>query len=166
MDENHKLKSFQNKNEVVEYFVNYRLGIYTERKKKLVKILEERIKKNDELVKFIELVCKGKLKIRNRSKADIKISKMEELKFMIESMINKSLRKTLLINDMKVNTNVAAPSIIESEKNTTSEEDTLVKSEEQMTFDYTKMTIEEESAHGFSELNKVKINKLMKILKD
>ena len=66
LDENHKLKSFQNKNEVVEYFVNYRLGIYTERKKKMVKILEERIKKNDELVKFIELVCKGKLKIRNR----------------------------------------------------------------------------------------------------
>jgi len=73
LDENHKLKYFQNKNEVVEYFVNYRLGIYTERKKKLVKILEERIKKNDELVKFIELVCKGKLKIRNRAKAKIKV---------------------------------------------------------------------------------------------
>ena len=73
LDENHKLKNFQNKNEVVEYFVNYRLTIYTERKKKLVKILEERIKKNDELVKFITLVCNGKLKIRNRSKKDIKI---------------------------------------------------------------------------------------------
>ena len=73
LDENHKLKKFQNKNEVVEYFVNYRLTIYTDRKKKLVKILEERIKKNDELVKFITLVCNGKLKIRNRSKKDIKI---------------------------------------------------------------------------------------------
>lgn len=73
LDENHKLKNFQNKNEVVEYFVNYRLTIYTERKKKLVKILEEHIKKNDELVKFITLVCNGKLKIRNRSKKDIKI---------------------------------------------------------------------------------------------
>ena len=73
LDENHKLKNFQNKNEVIEYFVNYRLTIYTERKKKLVKILEERIKKNDELVKFITLVCNGKLKIRNRSKKDIKI---------------------------------------------------------------------------------------------
>ena len=48
LDENHKLKNFQNKNEIVEYFVNYRLGIYTERKKKLVKILEERIKRNDD----------------------------------------------------------------------------------------------------------------------
>ena len=73
LDENHKLKYFQNKKEVVEYFVNYRIGIYTERKKKMVKILEERIKKNDELVKFIDLVCKGKLVIRNRSKKDIKV---------------------------------------------------------------------------------------------
>ena len=73
LDENHKLKYFQNKKEVIEYFVNYRIGIYTERKKKMVKILEERIKKNDELVRFIELVCKGKLVIRNRSKKDIKV---------------------------------------------------------------------------------------------
>ena len=73
LDENHKLKNFASKNDVIEYFVNYRLGIYTDRKKKMVKILEERIKKNDELVKFIELVCKGKLKIRNRSKHDIKV---------------------------------------------------------------------------------------------
>lgn len=79
LDENHKLKYFQNKNEVVEYFVNYRMTIYTERKKKLVKILEQRYKENSDLVKFIELVCKGKLKIRNRSKTDIKID-MDEFK--------------------------------------------------------------------------------------
>ena len=83
LDENHKLKYFQNKKEVVEYFVNYRIGIYTERKKKMVKILEERIKKNDELVKFIELVCKGKLIIRNRSKKDIKVD-MDEYKLPID----------------------------------------------------------------------------------
>ena len=79
LDENHKLKYFQNKNEVIEYFVNYRMTIYTERKKKLVKILEQRYKENSDLVKFIELVCKGKLKIRNRSKTDIKID-MDEFK--------------------------------------------------------------------------------------
>ena len=83
LDENHKLKYFQNKKEVIEYFVNYRIGIYTERKKKMVKILEERIKKNDELVKFIELVCKGKLVIRNRSKKDIKVD-MDEYKLPID----------------------------------------------------------------------------------
>lgn len=73
LDENHKLKYFNTKYDVIDYFVKYRLSIYTQRKKKLVKILEERYKNNSDLVKFIELVCKGKLKIRNRSKVDIKV---------------------------------------------------------------------------------------------
>jgi DNA topoisomerase-2 len=94
LDENHKLKYFQNKKEVIEYFVNYRLGIYTERKKKMVKILEERIKKNDELVKFIELVCKGKLKIRNRAKADIKVD-MDSYKLPME-LISTSMSKVTI----------------------------------------------------------------------
>lgn len=72
LDENHKLKYFDSIYSVMRYFVNYRLYIYTERKKKLVKILEERYKNNSDLVNFIDLVCKGKLKIRNRAKADIK----------------------------------------------------------------------------------------------
>ena len=72
LDENGKLKYFKDRYEVIKYFVNWRLTIYVERKKKLVKILEEKYKNNSELVKFIELVCKGKLKIRNRSKVDIK----------------------------------------------------------------------------------------------
>lgn len=79
LDENHKLKNFQTVNDVIEYFVNYRMTIYTERKKKLVKILEQRYKENSDLVKFIELVCKGKLKIRNRAKAEIKVD-MDEYK--------------------------------------------------------------------------------------
>ena len=49
------------------------MGKYTERKKRLVKVLEQRYKENCDLVKFIELICNGKLKIRNRSKKDIKI---------------------------------------------------------------------------------------------
>lgn len=73
LDENRKLKFFETRYDVIKYFVDWRLSIYVQRKKKLVKILEERYKINSELVKFIELVCKGKLKIRNRSKADIKI---------------------------------------------------------------------------------------------
>ena len=39
----------------------------------MVSILEEKYKENSNLVRFIELVCKGKLKIRNRSKVDIKL---------------------------------------------------------------------------------------------
>lgn len=73
LDENHKLKYFTNNYEIVEYFVKYRLSIYNERKKRLVKVLEQKYKENCDLVKFIELICNGKLKIRNRSKKDIKI---------------------------------------------------------------------------------------------
>ena len=73
LDENHKLKHFDTPYDLIHYFVNWRLSIYTERKKRLVKILEERYKNNCDLVRFIELVCNGKLKIRNRSKADIKV---------------------------------------------------------------------------------------------
>ena len=73
LDENHKLKYFATANDLIKYFTTWRLSIYTARKKRLVKILEERYKNNSELVRFIELVCNGKLKIRNRSKVDIKV---------------------------------------------------------------------------------------------
>lgn len=73
LDENHKLKHFDTVYQLADYFVSWRLKIYSERKKRLVKILEERYKNNSELVRFIELVCAGKLKIRNRSKVDIKV---------------------------------------------------------------------------------------------
>lgn len=72
LDENHKLKYFDSNKDLIQYFVNWRLSIYEARKKKLVKILEERYKNNCDLVKFIELVCKKKLVITNRSKVDIK----------------------------------------------------------------------------------------------
>jgi len=73
LDENGKIRHFLSPNELIEYFVEWRLTKYDDRKSRLVKILEEKYKKNSDLVKFIELVCKGKLKIRNRSKVDIKV---------------------------------------------------------------------------------------------
>lgn len=72
VDENKKIRHFINNKELVEYFVKFRLPKYSERKTRLVKILTERLDRNNQLVKFIELVCKGKLVIRNRSKKDIK----------------------------------------------------------------------------------------------
>ena len=73
LDENNKIRHFQTPQQLIEYFVKYRLNIYNDRKSRLVKILEDRYEKNSLLVKFIELVCNGKLKIRNRSKVDIKV---------------------------------------------------------------------------------------------
>lgn len=118
LDENHKLKNFQNKNEVVEYFVNYRLTIYAERKKKLVKILEERIKKNDELVKFITLVCNGKLKIRNRSKKDIKID-MDVQKLPMELISTPMSKVTIEERDELLKQNEEMKNELEYIKKTT-----------------------------------------------
>ena len=118
LDENHKLKNFQNKNEVIEYFTLYRLSIYTERKKKLVKILEERIKKNDELVKFITLVCNGKLKIRNRAKADIKVD-MDGYKLPMELISTPMSRCTIEERDELLKQNEEMKKELEYIKNTT-----------------------------------------------
>jgi DNA topoisomerase-2 len=73
LNEEHKLTYFNSIYDVVEYFVKFRLNKYSDRKKRLVKVLEQRYKENCDLVKFIELICNGKLKIRNRSKKDIKV---------------------------------------------------------------------------------------------
>ena len=118
LDENHKLKNFQNKNEVIEYFTLYRLGIYSERKKKLVKILEERIKKNDELVKFITLVCNGKLKIRNRAKADIKVD-MDGYKLPMELISTPMSKCTIEERDELLKQNEEMKKELEYIKNTT-----------------------------------------------
>ena len=117
LDEKHKLKNFANKKEVIEYFVNYRLSIYTDRKKKLVKILEDRIKKNDELVKFIELVCKGKLKIRNRSKADIKVD-MDNYKLPMELISTPMSKCTIEERDELLKQNEAMKKELEYIRNT------------------------------------------------
>ena len=117
LDENHKLKNFANKNEVIEYFVNYRLTIYTDRKKRLVKILEERIKKNDELVKFITLVCNGKLKIRNRSKKDIKVD-MDGYKLPMELISTPMSKVTIEERDELLKQNEEMKKELEYIKNT------------------------------------------------
>ena len=118
LDENHKLKNFMGKKDVIEYFVNYRLGIYTERKKKMVKILEERIKKNDELVKFIELVCAGKLKIRNRSKVDIKVD-MDNYKLPMELISTPMSKVTIEERDELLKQNEEMKKELEYIRNTT-----------------------------------------------
>ena len=118
LDENHKLKNFVSKKDVIEYFVNYRIGIYTERKKKMVKILEERIKKNDELVKFITLVCNGKLKIRNRAKADIKVD-MDGYKLPMELISTPMSKCTIEERDELLKQNEEMKKELEYIRNTT-----------------------------------------------
>lgn len=72
IDENHKVKHFTNTNDLIQYFCDFRLKKYNDRKSLLVSILEKRFQDNSDLCKFIKLIIDGKLKINNRPKADIK----------------------------------------------------------------------------------------------
>ena len=118
IDENKKVKHFSNNKELIEYFTVFRLEKYTDRKKRLVKILEERYKKNSELVKFIELVCKGKLKIRNRSKKDIAVD-MKEYKLPIELILTPMSKCTIEERDELLKQNEAIKKELDYIKKTT-----------------------------------------------
>jgi DNA topoisomerase-2 len=118
IDENKKVKHFSTPYELIEYFVNFRLLKYNDRKKRLVKILEERLKKNDDLVKFIELVCKGKLKIRNRSKKEIKVD-MDSYKLPMELISTPMSKVTIEERDELLKQNEAMRKELEYIKKTT-----------------------------------------------
>lgn len=118
IDENKKVKHFITPHELIEYFVDFRLVKYTDRKKRLVKILDERIKKNDELVKFITLVCNGKLKIRNRSKKDIKVD-MDGYKLPMELISTPMSKCTIEERDELLRQNEAMKKELEYIKKTT-----------------------------------------------
>lgn len=118
LDENKKVRHFNHIKELIDYFVNFRLTKYTDRKKRLVKILEERLKKNDELVKFIELVCKGKLKIRNRAKADIKVD-MDGYKLPMELISTPMSKVTIEERDELLKQNESIRKELEYIKKTT-----------------------------------------------
>ena len=72
IDNENKVRHFNTPEELIEAFLDFRLDVYKSRKKLLLKNLNEMLVKNDELVKFITLVCSGKLKIRNRPMAELK----------------------------------------------------------------------------------------------
>jgi len=72
IDESGHLKYFETAYSLIEYFITWRLTKYNDRKKKLVDVLEEKLKANTAICDFIDLVNSGKIKIQNRKKADIK----------------------------------------------------------------------------------------------
>lgn len=72
IDENGKVKYFETANSLIEHFAKWRLTVYEKRKTRMLKILNEQLKVNSELAKFIDLIINEKLKINNRPKAEIK----------------------------------------------------------------------------------------------
>lgn len=91
IDEHNKVKYFESPNELIKYFVEFRLNIYNDRKIQLLKVLNEKLKVNLELCKFISLIINNKLIINNRKKEDIK--KDLETYELSEKLINTSLSK-------------------------------------------------------------------------
>ena len=72
LDENNKVRYFETPIELIKYFTDFRLSVYEDRKTRLLKVLNERLTSNSDMCRFIELIIKGKLKINNRPKNDIK----------------------------------------------------------------------------------------------
>ena len=72
IDENNKVKHFISPNDLIKYFVDFRLNKYKDRKTLLINILEKKLNDNSDLCRFIKMIIDGKLKINNRPKAEIK----------------------------------------------------------------------------------------------
>ena len=72
VDENKKIKHFFDINDLIDYFVNFRLDKYNNRKSRLVDVLTKKYNENNDLCKFIKLVIEGKIKINNRPRVEIK----------------------------------------------------------------------------------------------
>jgi DNA topoisomerase-2 len=77
LDENGKLKIFNNVKEVISYFIKFRLEFYYKRKDFLIKKLNGELKILSNKARFIEMIVEGKLKINNVPKNKI-IASLED----------------------------------------------------------------------------------------
>lgn len=71
LDENGKLKIFDNSQDIVKYFVKFRVKYYEKRKKYLLSKLDRENKILSNKIKFIKAILDKKLKINNKKKSDI-----------------------------------------------------------------------------------------------
>jgi DNA topoisomerase-2 len=71
LDEHGKLKVFERAEEIVNYFVDFRLGYYGKRKARLLADLTRQIDLLDAKSQFIDAVIKGRIVVANEKKPDI-----------------------------------------------------------------------------------------------
>lgn len=71
ISEDSKLLQFQNVNEIIKYFVNFRLGIYKKRKNFFLNKYKKEIEEREEKIRFIEIIRNIDLK-RFKNKKDLK----------------------------------------------------------------------------------------------
>lgn len=80
LDENGKLKIFENVDDLITYFVKFRILFYEKRKQKIIDNLEKDIKVLSNKAKFIGYIINQTLEVRNIAKS-ILIKQLEELSF-------------------------------------------------------------------------------------
>ena len=71
LDETGSLKVFECPEDMIEYFVSFRLKYYSLRKKRTIHLLEKELSVASNRVRFIEAILAEKLKINNRPKKEI-----------------------------------------------------------------------------------------------
>jgi len=80
LDENGDLKVFESPEEIIRYFIKFRLKYYTIRKNHLISKLTKELWILENRKRFIEEILGGNLKINNRPKSDI-ISSLKKMNF-------------------------------------------------------------------------------------
>lgn len=71
LDEHGKLKVFERAEEIVKYFVDFRLGYYAKRKARLLADLTRQLEILDAKSRFIDAVIKGRIVVANEKKPDL-----------------------------------------------------------------------------------------------
>ena len=71
LDEMGKLKMFDSPEQIVKYFVDFRLGYYHKRKKFMLDKLQHELNVLSNRGKFIKAILDGKIEIKNRKKDDL-----------------------------------------------------------------------------------------------
>ena len=82
LDENGKLKIFNSAEEIVEYFVSFRLGFYDKRKKYLLDKMNRDANILSNKGRFIKAILDGTLEIKNVSK-DVLVENIKKLKILM-----------------------------------------------------------------------------------
>jgi len=92
LDESGKLKIFETSEEIIEYFVKFRLTYYDKRKGHLLDKMNQELKILSNRGKFIKAIIDQKLKVNNVAKSEI-IKGIEEMKLdLIENSYDYLLR--------------------------------------------------------------------------
>ncbi len=78
LDENGALKIFKSPEEIIQYFVEFRLGYYTKRKAKLISEITDELRIIGARARFIKAIVEKEIEVANVKRADI-ISAIEKI---------------------------------------------------------------------------------------